>query len=203
MPLSTIDDVTLQAEIDIPADAWAGAVLAHPHPLYGGDMYNNVVDGLFSTLSANGVAVVRFDFRGAGGSSGKHDNGQAERLDVLAAIDALAPYVESRPLLLAGYSFGADVCLAVNDPRLEGWFLVAPPMSVLPASQLIAATDHRPKLLAVPEHDQFNPPAKAASKASGWTNARIETIPGGDHFLQGRMAPAAQLCLSWLRDLAR
>src|SRR5690242_19008618 len=40
VPLATIDDVTLQAEIDVPADTWAGAVIAHPHPLYGGDMYN-------------------------------------------------------------------------------------------------------------------------------------------------------------------
>jgi len=55
-------------------------VVCHPHPLYGGDMRNNVVDALVRALSETGVAAVRFDFRGVGRSGGEHGEGETERL---------------------------------------------------------------------------------------------------------------------------
>src|SRR5205085_11735735 len=109
-----------------------------------GNMHNNVVDALVRTLGGAGVAALRFDFRGVGRSGGEHGEGETERLDVVAAIEAVVPFVGDGPLLLAGYSFGAAVALSVADPRLAAWFAVAPPLAVAGRHALIAGTDHRP-----------------------------------------------------------
>src|SRR5215813_13091541 len=66
--LDTADAIALEAEIDVPPDRWAGVVLAHPHPTYGGNMHANVTDALFEALPRQGIATVRFNFRGVGAS---------------------------------------------------------------------------------------------------------------------------------------
>ena len=130
--LATADGLALVGDAFLPASPWAAAVVTHPHPLYGGDRNNLVVDALCGALLAADVAVVRFDFRGVGDSEGEHDDGQGERLDVVAALEVATPFAGDGPVLLAGYSFGALVALNVTDPRLSGWVAVAPPLG--PAS---------------------------------------------------------------------
>ncbi len=122
--LSTADGLTLEAQLaSSPVGTDGGpdsgsppavAVVCHPHPLYGGSMHNNVVDRLFRDLPAAGVPALRFNFRGVGASEGSHGGGESERGDVVAAIDALASRHPGVPVLVAGYSFGADVALAVG-----------------------------------------------------------------------------------------
>ncbi len=90
------------------------------------------------------------------------------------------------PLVLAGWSFGADLALTCDMPDLAGWFLVAPPLRVLDPDRLKAAPDPRPKWLAVPERDQFNPPAQARSTIESWANTEVHPVGGADHFLVGR-----------------
>src|SRR5207302_861787 len=153
----------LHGEALLPRAPWAAAVMCHPHPLYGGDMYNNVVDAVVLALAAAGVATVRFDFRGVGRSEGEHGDGLTERLDVVAAIETISPFAGDGPLVVAGYSFGAAVALSVADPRLAGWYAVAPPLARAEPTGLVAAADHRPKLIEAPEHDQFTPPEVMAT----------------------------------------
>ena len=86
--------------------AWAAAVLAHPHPQFGGSMRSIVIGALFSALPSAGVAALRFNFRGVEGSEGTFDEGRGERQDVVAAVDVLHPITEGLPLVLAGWSFG-------------------------------------------------------------------------------------------------
>src|SRR5487761_1254167 len=62
------------------------AVVCHPHPLYGGSMYNNVVDAVLEGLWEQGFATLRFNFRGVGASEGDHDNGRGETDDAIAAM---------------------------------------------------------------------------------------------------------------------
>lgn len=90
--LTTDDGVELEAECHVPDgnaadEVKATVVIAHPHPLHGGDMYSPVTSALFGSLPALGVAGVRFNFRGVGRSGGSHNGGDAERLDVRAAIE--------------------------------------------------------------------------------------------------------------------
>jgi uncharacterized protein len=101
LTLTTDDGVALEAELDVPDGATTVVVLAHPHPLYGGSMRTGVPDALFRALPTEGVGALRFNFRGVEGSAGTHDKGGAERLDVAAAVAAVA-----LPVVVCGWSFG-------------------------------------------------------------------------------------------------
>ena len=200
--LATSDGLSLEAELCVPDEAWAAAVLLHPHPEHGGNMRSIVPGTLFSALPTAGVAALRFNFRGVGRSEGTHGGGLPERADVIAAIDALAPITEGLPLVLAGWSFGADTALAVSDTRVAGWFCVAPPLRVLKVADMIASADPRPKLLVVPQHDQFRPPDSARDTVADWANTRIEVVAGADHFFVGRVDRLPPLCVEFLRALS-
>ncbi|MCU0268022.1 MAG: hypothetical protein MUF83_05175 [Acidimicrobiales bacterium] len=199
--LVTDDGVRLEGEVAVPEAAWAAVVLAHPHPLHGGSMRSLVTSELFRTLPEHGLAALRFNFRGVEGSGGTHGGGRDERHDVLAALDSLCVLAPEVPVVQAGWSFGADVSASVVDPRLSGWFLVAPPLRILPLDELVAGGDPRPKLCAVPEHDEFCPPATARERTAAWAATRIEVIAGADHFLAGRTARLADLLVAFARSL--
>jgi alpha/beta superfamily hydrolase len=164
----------------------------------------SIVPGtLFAALPEAGVAVLRFNFRGVGGSEGDYDEGVGERKDVVAAIDALAPITEGLPLALAGWSFGADTSLAVGDERIAGWCCMAPPLRVVKLEDMVAAHDPRPKLLVVPEHDQYRPPDSAREATADWVNTRLEVVPGSDHFFVGRVDRVPPLVIDFLKELSR
>ena len=176
------DGTELEGDRLTPADPVGAAVVCHPHPLYGGTRNDAVVAAISRTLVGAGLRTLRFDFRGAGGSSGTHGFGTDELLDVVAAIDAAA--IDDRPFVLAGYSFGADVALAVDDPRIDRWIAAAPVLSVF--STFAAATDPRPKLLVAAAHDQFMAAAELSATVSTWTATEVAPIESADHFFGGR-----------------
>jgi uncharacterized protein len=189
MILTAADRETLEAECSLPtggAEPRAGMVLCHPHPLQGGTMRSIVISALFNALPDSGVACLRFNFRGVEGSSGVHDEGDSERYDALAAIDALAGKLPpGTPLILTGWSFGADVALSVHDPRLAAWIAIAGPLRFVREPEVTAA-DPRPKLLVLAQRDEVRPPAEIEAEVAGWTNTRTVTIPGASHFFIGR-----------------
>ena len=196
--IETDDGILLEAELALPDRPAAGVVLAHPHPAHGGSMRSLVTSELFAALPAAGIAVLRFNFRGVEGSGGEHGGGEPERSDVRAAVHTMAGRVPNVALVVSGWSFGADVSLAIDDPAIDGWFAIAPPLRILTPDLLVAAADPRPKVLAVPEHDQFNPPQSCAAAITGWANTRMEVVAGGDHFLVGR----TRLVADWLATFA-
>ena len=200
--LVTGDGVALEAESVVPEGARAAVVLAHPHPLHGGSMRSLVTSELFRALPGHGLAVLRFNFRGVGDSEGDHGAGVDERLDIEAGLDHLARLAPGLPLVVAGWSFGADVALTVADARLAGWFLIAPPIRIVSLDAMVAAHDPRPKLLAVPEHDEFRPPASAREVTADWVNTRIEVVAGADHFFAGRTGKVADLLVAWVASLS-
>ena len=189
--ITTTDGVDLEAELDVPDAAWGVVVATHPHPLYGGTMRDGIPDVLYRTLPARGLAVLRFNFRGVGRSGGTHDDGVAERDDVRAAVEAARAAVPNGPLVVAGWSFGADVALAVDHPAIDGWCGVAPPLRIVDPATMPAATDPRPVLLLCPEHDQYRPPAAAAEVTAAWAATELRTVAGADHFLWGSGAEIA------------
>ena len=199
--LRSTDGLALEAELRLPPQPRAAVVLAHPHPQQGGSMRSLVTSELFRTLPAHRLAVLRFNFRGVGASDGTHGGGVDERLDIEAALDQLAETTPALPLVLAGWSFGADVALTVDDPRLAGWFLIAPPIRVVPVDTMVAAHDARAKLLAVAEHDEYRPPASARQITADWINTRIEVVAGADHFFAGRTAKVADLLIGFVASL--
>jgi alpha/beta superfamily hydrolase len=207
--IDTIDGLLLEADMAIPTSPWAAAIVAHPHPLQGGHRFNPVVDALYGTFATNGIAVLRFDFRGVGQSQGTHDGGDAERLDVAAALDAIEPWTHpatsgsarNGPLVAMGYSFGALVALEVAEPRVSGWVAVAPPLPPQGRTPL-AGADPRPKLVLSPTFDQFCPPDVARQRTSTWNAVEVRAIEMTDHFLVGRTAYVCEAALAFVRRLA-
>jgi len=186
LELTTSDGLTLEAEVAVPdGSTRATAVLCHPHPRYGGTMRSIVISALFDALPDTGVACLRFNFRGVERSTGAHDDGRGELLDVRAAIDTAASTAATGPMLLGGWSFGGDMTLATDDPRLAGWLAIAPPLRFGDAFDAVAA-DARPKLLVLGQHDEVRNPASVVAATEGWTETEIEVIPGASHFFVGR-----------------
>src|SRR5207237_3416350 len=86
------------------------AVIAHPHPLFGGTMENKVVQTLARAFVQCGWRSLRFNFRGVGASQGTHDEGRGEAEDMLRIVGSEAA---DGPLALAGFSFGSFVAATV------------------------------------------------------------------------------------------
>jgi alpha/beta superfamily hydrolase len=145
-------------------------------------MHANVVDALFNAMPRLGTAVIRFNFRGVSGSQGRFGGGAAERLDAQAAVGEMHRRWPEAALLLAGYSFGAEVALAVGDPAVAGWLAVAPPLRLLPPEELVALTDQRPKHVVVGAHDQFRSHEELVERFEDAPNTRIVRVDGADHF---------------------
>lgn len=199
--LRTPDGLILRAELLTPPDPIGIVVLCHPHPLHGGNMFASVIDSLFHHLGSEGFACVRFNFRGVTGSDGCHEYGYGEQADVRGAITRLHELFPGLPLSLVGWSFGADVSLAVIDPAIDHWLCIAPPLSVIEPAQMAAGTDRRAIHLVVPEHDQFCDPETAAGRTATWQNTTITTVPGADHFLNGKLGFLNQLAADTLPRL--
>jgi uncharacterized protein len=185
--LTTADGHVLEAELARPAAGTerAAMVLCHPHPQHGGTMRSIVISALFGALPEVGVTCLRFNFRGVERSQGAFAEGIGEREDVFSAIDELDAAVDPTvPMVLTGWSFGADVALSVAVPRLAAWMAIASPLRFATRVE-DAAHDPRLKLLALAERDEVRAPADVVAEADGWTNTRIEVIPGASHFFVG------------------
>jgi len=103
---------TIETVIDTPDATPAGvALVAHPHPLYGGTLDNKVAQILAKTMVELGYVAVRPNFRGVGQSEGAHDEGNGETDDLVAVVHAVRARfaLVDAPLVLAGFSFGSLV----------------------------------------------------------------------------------------------
>lgn len=111
-----------------------GVILCHPHPQYGGKMYNSVINTAVEAAFQEGLATLRFNFRGVGESGGSYGEGIGEMEDVEAAINYLSSRLQdpNLPLILLGYSFGAwtGLPVAVKDGRIKGMVAIAPPLEL-------------------------------------------------------------------------
>lgn len=189
IPLTFLnEDLKLAGVIHLPGATdrkIAGVVLCHPHPLYGGNMHNNVVVTVSRVLAERGIAAFRFNFRGVGSSEGSFDDGVGERDDLQAAIAALAerPEVDPDRLGVMGYSFGGMVALNTvrNLEHVRALAAVSPVVAPgimdslsLPAYFICGTQDHvvSNELLSV-EAEKMNPPGQ------------VELVPGVDHFWGG------------------
>jgi uncharacterized protein len=204
--LLTDDGVRLEAELAVAAGPLrAVAVLCHPHPQYGGSMRSIVIGALFDALPAHGVTCLRFNFRGVEGSEGSYDGGNLERVDVEAAVAAVDPQLAGAagpvPLLLAGWSFGADMALSVRDHRVDAWMAVAPPLRYVHDLDGLA-DDPRPKLLALAQHDEVRDPAEVEALAGAWANTEVQVVGGASHFFVGRTERLVQLAGGFVDRLA-
>jgi alpha/beta superfamily hydrolase len=184
-------ELTLEGMIALPdgSGPHRAAVVCHPHPLYGGSMYNNVVDAVLEALHARGFATLRFNFRGVGASEGEFDNGKGEADDAAAAIRFLTTQagVRADGAVLAGYSFGAIAAVraAAGVPEVAAIVAVALPIGMIDPSAL--GTIAKPVVLLAGDRDSYCPAEHLTALAERLgTAARLKIIPGADHFFGGR-----------------
>ena len=162
-----------------------GAVITHPHPLYGGNMHNNVVAVVSRTYQKIGWTTLRFNFRGVGGSRGNYDEGMGEQEDVRAAVAYLADS-GIRQIDLAGYSFGAWVnALAVNGGlKIDNMIMVSPPVAFIDFKSI--SNLNSLKLIVTGSRDDIAPAAMVEKLYPAWSpTAKFEVISGADHFYGG------------------
>jgi len=159
-----------------------GVIIAHPHPLYGGDMDNPVVLAIQQAYFRQGFSTLRFNFRGVGASAGRFDNGVGERADVQAAI-TWAAGLGITDIDLAGYSFGAWVNAGLGA-SCRRMVMISPPVAFMDFGP--PAAIERLSLIVTGDRDEIAPPAMIARYRSAWNpTAAFEMIPGADHFYTG------------------
>lgn len=163
------------------------AVIAHPHPLFGGTMDNKVVQTLARACVLTGWRAVRFNFRGVGATAGTHDAGKGELQDLLAVVAEHAP---SGPMVLAGFSFGAFVTshavAALHPTRaIDSVVLVGTAATRFDVAP-IAPELHARTLVIHGESDDTVPLADAM----GWARPQslpVTVVPGVGHFFHGQL----------------
>ncbi|CAB5079284.1 Hydrolase, alpha/beta fold family [Olavius algarvensis associated proteobacterium Delta 3] len=190
-------DITLEGLLHRSPDKAPGVIITHPHPLYGGDMYNPVVECVQQACRDAGRTTLRFNFRGTGKSQGSHDHGVGEQDDVRAAISYLLNLgVETIHLL--GYSFGAWVNAGLSTDAYDNTIMVSPPVA------FINYGTPRPipglTLVVAGEEDDIAPPEMIRPMLLSWNSrAALEIIPGADHFFWGYLDQLKSLLTEHLR----
>ena len=180
----------IEAAVDEPHDVAqmrGVAVIAHPHPLFGGTMENKVVQTLARAFVQCGWRAVRFNFRGVGSTEGVHDQGQGELQDLLAVVRDQAP---EGALALAGFSFGAFVTSHAIEQlwqtrQLDKLVLVGTAASRFNVAPL-APELHERTLVVHGEIDDTVPLADVMN----WARPQklpVTVIPGVEHFFHGQL----------------
>jgi alpha/beta superfamily hydrolase len=178
------------------------ALVCHPHPLYGGTLHNKVVFRAAKAALALGLPTLRFNFRGAGRSTGTFDSGIGEKEDVRAALDYLSARFPGSPVDLVGFSFGSWVGLAVGatDPRVSTLMGLGLPVGSSDFSFLMNV--RKPKLVIQGTHDEFGPPSQLQALYDSLAEPKqIYWVEGADHFFAGKLDEVQKALREFLAPL--
>jgi len=189
--------LSLEGALHLPEGSgpFPAVAVCHPHPLFGGSMWNNVVIPICEALAREGILAFRFNFRGVEGSEGVFGGGIEEQEDVKAALSFLSSMegVDPGRIGLAGYSFGAMVALpvALQDGRVQALALIS---LLLASSAPEPLTSYlKPKLLLCGSRDYFIPIPDFLRLVEGIPEPKqYEVISGADHFWWGYEGEAAR-----------
>ena len=197
----TTPAVQLEACWDMPGEPQRVAVLCHPHPQQRGTMNAPLMVSLTDALVARSFAVLRFNFRGVGESSGEHDFGHGEMDDVATAVNAAGRGYPGLEVGIAGWSFGAATSLrwqAQSQNQLP-WVGIAPPINSsrslpLPGPGELATA---PRTVILGDRDQFAT-IEDSAEYSDSIDAELHVLKGSDHFFYFREEKVAGLVAAGL-----
>lgn len=180
----------IEIATDLPAGGAVSkgvAVIAHPHPLFGGSMDNKVVQTLARAFTQCGWTAVRFNFRGVGGTEGQHDEGRGELDDMLAVV---ASNAAQGPICLAGFSFGAFVTTYAHERLASARDIASLVLVGTSVSRSVAApiaVEAHLKTLVV--HGEQDDTVELAA-VMDWARPQalpVTVVPGGSHFFHGQL----------------
>jgi alpha/beta superfamily hydrolase len=174
-----------------------GVVISHPHPLYGGNMHNNVVKAVAHAYQEEGYSTLRFNFRGVEGSEGAFGNGESEQTDVKAALKTMS----KKNMDLAGYSFGAWVnALGLAEfEEARRLIMISPPVSFIDFSFLEYSA--KIKLVICGTGDEIAEYKKVEKMLAKWNDrAMFRVIRGADHFYAGYEEELIDIIGEFLRE---
>ena len=204
--------------LSVPPHARCSALLLHPHPGRGGDMYNAFIASIFVLLRNRGVATLRFNFSTGDDETDEtvapadaEDDLEAllrcNKAEAQAAVEMLREKMpEGAPVVLVGFSWGAVISLALarDDPqRIQALALVAPPINVLPPGMHPSRGDFArwPILLTAGDADEYCDVGRLRAIAGGAATTCL-VLDGVTHFLHGETAQAAALQVdAWVGSL--
>ena len=196
----------------VPESPRAIAVIAHPHPLFGGTMDNKVVTTLARAFTEGNCATYRFNFRGVGGSHGEHDEGAGETDDMVRVIEFARGQSASLPLMLAGFSFGGAVATRTScRVDFDQLVLVAPGFRRISKHGMGEAPDPADPELGPPgRHNTGNTlvvhgdldETVPLSDSIAWATVRdvpVTVVPGGEHFFHRKLHVLREIVARWIR----
>jgi alpha/beta superfamily hydrolase len=197
---------------NLPDSPRAVAVIAHPHPLFGGTMDNKVVTTVARAFIEAGAATFRFNFRGVGATEGAHDEGDGETDDMLKVIEHAHAQVPGVPLHLAGFSFGGAIATrASGRAEFERLVLLAPGFRRITGQGMGAAPDpNDPKLGEPGRHTHANTvvvhgdldETVPLADSIAWATPRevpVVVVPGGEHFFHRKLHVLREVVARWAR----
>lgn len=192
----------MECQLDLPAGAPRGiALVAHPHPLYGGTMDNKVAQTLARTFVGLGYVAARFNFRGVGASEGVHDDGRGETDDMLVMWNHMRAQYPGLPVALSGFSFGTYVQAMLQQRLIQ---------QGTPAERLVLVGTAAGKwpMPEVPQdtiliHGEVDDTITLTAVLD-WARPQdipVIVIPGADHFFHRKLTHIKTLVTQmWRRD---
>ncbi|MEA3093381.1 MAG: uncharacterized protein QOJ04_4723 [Caballeronia sp.] len=182
----------IEVALDRPADGTATrgiALVAHPHPLYGGTMDNKVAQTLARTLVQLGYITYRSNFRGVGETQGEHDNGTGERDDLLAVVAHMRaqPGQSDVPLVLAGFSFGTFVMSHVAKQLRDSGEAIERMVFVGTAASNWQVAEVPDNTLVIHGEVDETVPINSVYEWARPQELPVVVIPGGEHFFHRKL----------------
>ncbi len=184
-------------------DSNLGAIICHPHPLYGGDMNNPIVMTIAQAFYDNNFSTLRFNFRGAGNSTGTFDDGKGEQDDIRSALTFLRRQGISK-IYLSGYSFGSRINASVVEKgcNIKDHIMVSPPAGFMSFDGI----EHMPNtgLIIVGDNDDIAPVKMIEDHIKRWQiNPDLEVIENCDHFYSGSLSKLSTRLSKYLSNKGR
>jgi len=205
--IPTNDGVELEAEYSQSrSDKTSTVLITHPHPQFGGNMYNNVVLGVFKKLIEEDISCLRFNFRAVGKSTGEHGDGEDERVDVKACIDFLINVKNIEKILICGYSYGAAIgCSVVNySEKIIGYVAIAFPWDFMGSYFKEKAQTSKPKIFLqgdkdfIAHYNSFNKHYNFYEELK-----KFEIIKGADHFFGGYEKIVSNIVIDFYKGIIK
>jgi alpha/beta superfamily hydrolase len=193
----------MECLLDEPEGAPRGiALVAHPHPLFGGTMENKVAQTLARAFVGLGYVVARFNFRGVGESEGVHDEGRGEVDDMEVMLEHMLRTYPGLPFALAGFSFGTFVQAQLQQ-RLAAQGMPAERLVLVGAAAGKWAMPPVPAdtILIHGELDDTIPLQHVFEWARP-LDTPVTVIPGADHFFHRKLVLVKNLVTQlWRHDV--